>query len=97
MSTISPSKNIENKHNVHRQKGCMKKVCESVREHTMKKINFKKKKNEVIDKRAAGIIFENKYEKFENKYLRDKKYSKIRNGCHHINEYRGVLQISYVI
>ena len=34
----------------------MKKVCESVREHTMKKINFKKKKNEVIDKRAAGII-----------------------------------------
>ena len=56
MSTILPSKNIENKHNVHRQKGCMKKVCESVREHTMKKINFKKKKNEVIDKRAAGII-----------------------------------------
>ena len=34
----------------------MKKVCESVRERTMKKINFKKKKNEVIDKRAAGII-----------------------------------------
>ena len=26
-----------------------------------------------------------------------KKYSKIRDGCHHINEYRGVLHISYVI
>ena len=35
----------------------MKKFCESLREHAMKIINFqKKKKNEVIKKRAAGII-----------------------------------------
>ena len=32
----------------------MEKVCESLREHTMKMINFKKKKNEVINKIAAG-------------------------------------------
>ena len=44
----------------------------------------------------AKICFIRK-EKFENEYLRDKKYSKIRDGCHHINEYRGVLHISYVI
>ena len=35
----------------------MKRFCESLREHAMKIINFKKKKNEVINKRAAGIIW----------------------------------------
>ena len=34
----------------------MKKFCEFLREHAMKIINFQKKKNEVINKRAAGII-----------------------------------------
>ena len=43
-------KNIENKHDVHRGKGCMKKFCESLSEHIMKMINLKKKKNEVINK-----------------------------------------------
>ena len=28
-------------------------------------------------------------EKFENKYLKDKKYRKVRNHCHYIEEYRG--------
>ena len=46
-------KSIEN--DVYRGKDCMKKFCESMREHTMKKINFKKKRKMVIDKRAAGI------------------------------------------
>ena len=34
----------------------MKKFCEYLREHAMKIINFKKKKNEIINKIAAGII-----------------------------------------
>ena len=34
----------------------MKKFCDFLREHAMKTINFKKKKNEVINIRAAGII-----------------------------------------
>ena len=34
----------------------MKKICESLRDYAMKIINFKRKKNEVINKRAAGII-----------------------------------------
>ena len=54
MSTISSFKSIENKHDVYRGKDCMKKFCESLREHAMKIINFLK--NEVINKRAAGII-----------------------------------------
>ena len=53
--TISKFKNKENKHDVCRGKDCIKKFCESLREHAMKEINFKKK-NEVINKRAAGII-----------------------------------------
>ena len=55
MSTISSFKNIKNNHDVCRGKDCMKRFCESLREHAMKIINFKKKKNEVVNKRAAGI------------------------------------------
>ena len=28
-------------------------------------------------------------EKFENKYLKDKKYRKVRDHCHYTEEYRG--------
>ena len=50
MSTISSLRSIENKHDVYRGKDCMKKFCEFVREHTMKIINFKKKKMELLTK-----------------------------------------------
>ena len=55
MFTISSIRRIENKHDVYRGKDCMKKFCESLREDAMKINNLKKKKNEVINKRAAGI------------------------------------------
>ena len=41
MSTILSFKNIENKHDEYRGKDCMKKFCESFREHTMEITNFK--------------------------------------------------------
>ena len=44
MSTISTYDGIENKHDVYRGKDCMKKFCESLREHAMKTINFGKNK-----------------------------------------------------
>ena len=56
MSTILSFKTIENKYDVYRGKECMKKFCESLREHSMEIINPKKKKNEVINKRAEGMI-----------------------------------------
>ena len=34
MSTILPFKSIENKHDVYKDKNCMKKFCESFRKHT---------------------------------------------------------------
>ena len=42
MSTISSFKSKENKHDVYRGKDCMKTFCESLREHAMEIINFKK-------------------------------------------------------
>ena len=49
MSTITSFKSIENKHDVYRGNDCMKKFCESLRQHAEKIINFKMKKNEVIN------------------------------------------------
>ena len=70
----------------------MKKICGSLREHAMKIINFKKKKNEGINKRAIGIIKKEKIcyicqEKYENEYLRDKEYRKVRNHCHYAGDH----------
>ena len=40
----------ENKHNVYRGKDCMKKFYESLREHAIKIINFKKRKMKLLAK-----------------------------------------------
>ena len=74
ISTISSFRSIENKHDVYRGKDCMTKFCEFLREHAMKIINFKKKKK-IINKRAAGIIWNSQTVIFvnKNKYLKDKK------------------------
>ena len=53
MSTIFSFRSVENKYDLYRGKYCMIKFCESLREHEIKKIL--KTKNEVINKRAAGI------------------------------------------
>ena len=58
----------------------MKKFCESLKEHAMKIINFKKKKiklltnmqHESYENIKICYIFK---EKLENKYLKDKKIS----------------------
>ena len=50
MSKISSFKSIENKHDVYWGKDCMKKFCESLREHAMKIINFKQKKMKLLTK-----------------------------------------------
>ena len=44
MPTISSLKSIENKHDVHRGKDCVKKFCDLFGEQVMEIINFKKKK-----------------------------------------------------
>ena len=94
MSTISLFKSIENKHVVYRGKDCMKKFCESLREHATKIINSKKKKMTSLTKEQqesyenAEICYICK-EKFENKYVKDKNCRKVRDHCHYAGEYRG--------
>ena len=48
MSTISSFKSIKNNHDVYRGKDCMKTFYESLREHAMEIINFKKKKIKLL-------------------------------------------------
>ena len=95
VSTISSFRSIENRHDVYRRKNCMEKLCEFLGEQAMEIINFKKNKMKLLTKEQqesnenAKICYICK-EKFENKYLRDKKYCKVRDHCHHTGEYRGV-------
>ena len=56
MSTISLFRSIEYQHDVYRGKYCLKKFYEFLRKHAMKINKFKKKKNQIINKRPAGII-----------------------------------------
>ena len=42
-------------HDRYKGKDCTKKLCGFLRKHSMKIINFKKKKSKVINKRAKGI------------------------------------------
>ena len=50
MSTILSFKYIKNKYYIHRGELCIKKFRKSSKKHGRKIINFKKKKNEVIEK-----------------------------------------------
>ena len=75
----------------------MKKYCEYLREHAMKINNFKKKKMKLLTKSSRNHENENAEicyickEKFENKYLKDKTYHKVRDHCHYAGEYRGAV------
>ena len=72
----------------------MKKFCEFLREHAMKITKFKKKKMKLLNKEQQKS-YENAKTcyicewKFENKYLEDKKYHKVRDHCHWTEKYRG--------
>ena len=71
----------------------MKKFCGFLREHPIKKINFKKKKMKLLTKEQKESYEKTKMcyickEKFKNKYLKDKKYRKIRDHCHYTGDYR---------
>ena len=98
MSAISSFRSIENKHDVSSGKNCMKTFCEFLREHTMNAINFKQKKMKLLTKEQqesyenAKICYICK-EKFENKYVKDEKYCKVKDHCHYTGEIK-VLRIA---
>ena len=81
----------------------MKKFCEFLREHAVKIINFKKKKMILLLKQQqeshenAKICYICK-EKFENNYLKGKKYLKVGDHCHYTGEQRGVAHsVAYLL
>ena len=67
----------------------MKKNCGSLTGHAMKIINFKNKKMKVLTKEQQESYKNEKIcyicqGKYKNKYLKDKKYRKVRDHCHYI-------------
>ena len=52
MLTIWAFDHTENKHTLYREKDCMKKFCEPLREHSKSMIDFNKKKNVTVIKRG---------------------------------------------
>ena len=72
MFLILSLKTIKDKRDVCKGNDCMKKVCESLSEHTMKIIDLKWKKTKLLNKNAK-ICYICK-EKFEDKYAKDKKF-----------------------
>ena len=85
MSTISSFKSIQNKNDVYAGKDFIKKFCESLREHTVKIISFKKKKVKLLTKEQQESHKHVKIcyigiKKIENKYEEDKKYPRVRES-----------------
>ena len=80
MSIISSFKSLENKHDVYRGKDCIKKFCESLREHAVEIINSKKMKLSAKEQQEsyenAKICYICKG-KFETKYVKDKNIVKL--------------------
>ena len=91
MSTISSFKSIENKHNVYKCKGCMKKFCEYLREHaTLRNIKIKfliKEQRKSYENEKLVLFVKN----IQNKYFKNRKKCKARYHRHFTGEYRGVV------
>ena len=97
-TTISSFRSIKNRHDVYRDKNCMKTFCEFLRKHAMKIINLKKKKIKLLtieqpESYANAKICKQIHKKSENRY---KKYRQIRYNCHYTG-FIEVLRIPYVI
>ena len=99
-STISSLKSIANKHDVYRGRDFMKKFCENLRKHTRKIIKKKWSywqknfRNYMKMQKSVSYICN---EKFESKYLKDKKYHKVRDCCHYTEEVRCAAHKKFVI
>ena len=77
------NKSIENKHHVYRGKDCMKKFCDSLREHAIEIMRFKKKKMKLLTNMQQESYETAKIcyvcpEKCEDEYAKDKQYCKIK-------------------
>ena len=91
----------KNKINDYRGDDCMKKFCKDLREHTMKIINYEKKRmvslttEEKIHYNKQKICyickkeFNNNNDTTESSSLERKKQQKVKDHCHYTGKYRG--------
>ena len=92
MSRISAFDHIENKHTLYRGKGCMKKFCESLREHKKIIIDFEKRRILPLMKEelkshqdVKNVIFVEK-EASLNKRSKSINYWKVKNRYKEVNK-----------
>ena len=94
MSAIWGFDHIEDKHTLYSKKDCMKKFCESLREHARSIIDFEKKKmlpltrKELEPHEDAKICCINGI-KFFRKLFRDKNYQKVGDHYYYTGKYGG--------
>ena len=94
MSAIWAFYHIKNKHSLYRGEGCMKKFCESLREHAKNIIDFEKKKMLPLTKNKLKPHRDAKVchicgKIFTKKLVKDENYRKVRDHCHYTGKYRG--------
>ena len=96
MPAISSSRNIDKKSWCIRNKDCIKRVCEYLREHAMKIISFKKKKMKLWTKeqQVSYVIFVKK--NLKTSIWKIKKCHEVRDHCYYTGQYGG-LHITNVI
>ena len=84
ISTILGFDHIENKHGLYRGKDCMKKFCDSLKEHAKNIVLFE---NKITSRRKSMLYL---WKRNSRKFDKGKNYRKARNYCHCAGNYRGV-------
>ena len=85
MSTVLAFSNIENKHTLYRGEDCVKKLCNSLREHAKNITDFKNKKKIPLTKEELKSHQNGKNcyicrERFSKKFAKAENYSKIKDN-----------------
>ena len=82
--------NIENRHTLYHGKHCIRKFCESLREHVKNIIDFEKETMLPLTKEELkshqDVICE---KRFLKKFANNKNYRKLVDHCHFTGKYRG--------
>ena len=94
----------KNKLDYYRGKYCMQKLCKNFREHSMKIINYEKKKeiipltnkeNASYEKQKVCYIGKKEFSTDKNDKSRFKVYHKFRDHCHYTGKFRGATHSIY--
>ena len=95
MSTIQGFDHIKNKHTLDHGKDCLKRFCESLKEHGNRIIHFEKKKMLPLTNKELKSHKDEKVcyicgKFFIKKIFRDINYWQVRDHCHCRGKYRGL-------